>query len=386
MPSSTRLRYRSNNRQPPRIRTLSSDRTTATLTRACHYHSMSAGPSVEPYAPNAREPARTARSRFVRALILLRWPTLVIGLLVVGASLTYLVAPPTGSTDNVVEFDQTDLFGSQDGAAQPMPSVLGLDRDVALTVLSDAGLGAVDTAFSEKPAAGPVGLVLTQTPSTGTTGTQQIDLTVSVAATTPGDLVGRTERDARSSLEQLGAVVQIVRAVDASVPRGEVLAVDPPAGAIMSTVVTVTVADPGDALSLSTISKVASSNFTTVSSVNVNGGALDDSLELSPTSKSVAYVEYSLSRGAVALEGIVGTDDREGTGPGVITVIGDGRVLTSVQVGLGQSAPIRLDLRDVLRIRIEASTTSTDAAPSIIVGDAKLLGSTEGLNVIAGNR
>lgn len=316
----------------------------------------------------------------------LRWPAIVIGLLVVGSSLTYVFAPRTGSPDSIVEFDPSDLVAAQSGSTQPMPSVLGLDRDVALTVLSDAGLGSVTTTFAEKPAAGPVGLILTQSPSAATASVDEIELTVSIPTTVPSTLIGSDERTARTSLEQSGAVVQVVRAVDASVPRGQVLAVDPPAGAVMPTVVTVTVADPGDALSLASVSTVTSSSFSTVSSVNVNGGALGSSVELSPSARSSAYGEYSLSRGAVALEAIAGTDDREGTGSGTITVFGDGRELTSVQVGLGQSTPIRVDLNGVMRLRIEATMTSTNDGPTAILGDAKLLGSTEGLNLIAGTQ
>ncbi|RMB71805.1 hypothetical protein AYK61_21715 [Rhodococcus sp. SBT000017] len=329
---------------------------------------------------------RSRSSRLLRVIVALRWPAIVIGLLVVGASLTYVFAPPTGSPDSIVEFDPSDLVAAQSGSTQPMPSVLGLDRDVALTVLSDAGLGSVATTFAEKPAAGPVGLILTQSPSAAAASVDEIELTVSIPATVPSTLIGSDERTARTALEQSGAVVQLVRAVDASVPRGQVLAVDPPAGAVMPTVVTVTVADPGDALSLASVSTVMSSSFSTVSSVNVNGGALGSSVELSPSARSSAYGEYSLSRGAVALEAIAGTDDREGTGSGTITVFGDGRELTSVQVGLGQSTPIRVDLNGVMRLRIEATTTNAKDNPTVILGDAKLLGSTEGLNLIAGTR
>jgi hypothetical protein len=39
-----------------------------------------------------------------------------------------------------------------------------------------------------------------------------------------------------------------------------------------------------------------------------------------------------------------------------------------------------------MRLRIEATTTNAKDNPTVILGDAKLLGSTEGLNLIAGTR
>jgi hypothetical protein len=55
-------------------------------------------------------------------------------------------------------------------------------------------------------------------------------------------------------------------------------------------------------------------------------------------------------------------------------------------VGLGHSEPIRVDLRDVLRLRIETTTGDADHAPDVVLGDARLLGLKEGLDAIASGK
>ena len=320
-----------------------------------------------------------------RAVKRFRWPALVTGLLLVGASLTYLLIPPTVVGDTAIRVDPADLIAAQQRTAQPMPSLLGLERDIAQTVLADAGLDGVTIEFTEQSAAGPVGLVLGQKPSPGSGDVKEIQLTVSTAAPMP-DVKGRSVVDGRKALEQLGAVVEIQRRLDPTVSNGQILETTPPAGDVMPAVVQVAVSDPGDALTLSTIRSVDDDYCSDINAGEmVNGKAVGDSVQCAP-GKNPAYVEYAVSRNAAALEAVVGTNDRGGTAGAAVTVLGDGRPLATVSVGLGHSEPIRVDLRDVLRVRIEMTTGDPDHAPKVVLGDARLLGTKEGLDAIASGK
>jgi hypothetical protein len=310
---------------------------------------------------------------------------LVIGLLLVGASLTYLLIPPTIVGDNAIKVDPAELIAAQHGAAQPMPSLLGLNRDVAQTVLADAGLGGIKITFNDRAAAGPLGLVLAQKPSAGAGGVGEIELTVSTPAQMP-DVVGKDVVDGRKALEQLGAVVQIERRVDPTAPRGQIMQSTPPAGQVMPTVVSVAVSDPGDALTLATVRAVNSDYCEDISAGEmVNGKTVGQSVQCRP-GKNPAVIEYAVSRNAAALEAMVGTNDRGGTGGATVRILGDGRVLATVNVGIGHSEPIRVDLRDVLRLRIETVTSDQEHSPKVVLGDARLLGLKEALDAIASGR
>jgi len=326
-------------------------------------------------------PVARKRSWWIR----LRWPVMVVGLLLIGGSLTYLFVPPMVVSERAITVDPADLIAAQAQDAQPMPSLLGINRDVAQSVLGDNGLSGVKTTFVEQPAAGPVGLVLAQKPSPGAQNVKDIELTVSSPAQMPA-VTGSTVADGRKTLEQLGAVVEIERRLDPNVPRGQIVESFPPAGDVMPVVVRIAVADPGDALSLASVNDVDSRSCSSVSgTITVNGKSVSDGIECD-TGKNVAFVEYSLARNAAALEALVGTNDRGGTGGAKVTIFGDGRVLAVVDVGLGNSQPVRVDLRGVLRLRIEAVTGDVDNAPSAVLADARLLGPKDGLDVIASGR
>ena len=305
----------------------------------------------------------------------------MVGLLLLGGGLTYLLIPPTIVGDTAIEVDPNELIAAEQREVEPMPSVLGLDRDVAQTVLGDAGLGGVTTSVVERPAAGPVGMVLSQKPSPGTDPVSAIELTISTPAAMP-EVTGKVLGEGRSQLEQLGAVVEIVPRFDPAVPKGQILDVSPKVGETMPTVVTLTIGDPGDALTLASISQVERDDCRTIDSASVNGNPVGDSVRCTP-GRDPAYIEYSLARHAAALEALVGTDDRGGTGTGTVTILGDGRVLSSATVAHGRSEPIRVDVTGVMRLRIEATTPDANQRPTVILGDARLLGLPEGLDAIA---
>lgn len=323
----------------------------------------------------------TSPPRKASWVVRFRWPAVALGLVLLGGSLTYLLVPPTFVTGDAISVDPADLVAAAEREAQAMPSVLGLNGDVAQTVLADAGLSGIETELVERPAAGPVGMVLSQNPSPGTNPVESIELTVSTPTQMP-DVMGKSLDDARAQLEQLGAVVEIVPRFDPTVPKDQVIEFVPKTGETVPTVVTLTVADPGDALTLASVSSIDYDSCSTVDGVTVNGATVGDSIECD-SGEDVAYIEYALSRNASALEAQVGTNDRGGTGAATVTVWGDGRQLATVEVWLGQSVPLRADVTGVMRLRIDVTTVGTEQNPSVVLADAKLLGLPAGLDAIA---
>ncbi len=265
-----------------------------------------------------------------------------------------------------------------------MPSLLGLSRDVAQAAIVDAGITRPDINYTDRPAAGPAGPVLEQKPQAGQRADQKIDLVVSTPTSMP-PLVGKPGDASRTTLEELGAVVNVEQIVDPRAAAGAVLSTVPEAGATVPTVVTLRVADPGDAMSLSTVSTIDSSSCSTASSSSVNGTTVTNNVTCSPSS-SPAEATYALSRNAALLETLVGTDDREGSGTAEVVIIGDGRELEKLTVSLGKSKQISVDLRYVLRLTIRVTTRDSDNAPTVVLGDARLRGTTEQLDQIAGRR
>lgn len=321
----------------------------------------------------------------MRTLRVLRWPSFVLGILLIGGALTYLVLPPTVvSSDIPVQIDPDALLNTGNRAQRPMPSVLGLEREVAATVLHDAGIDSGTVTVAEQTAAGPAGIVLRQSPASGTTTGRPVNITVSVPALVP-NLAGRTESEAGTTLERLGAVVQISRDVNFDVPHGVVLTTDPAPGQPTPTVVTLHVADAGEALTLSDVVAI-DSDCSGQSDTTVNGVTFANSVACSSRANNVVAAEYSLSRNAEALEATVGTDDREGTGQATVTVFGDGNPLSTTHVGLGRSEPIRVRTHGIMRLRIEVTTGDKDQAPTVVLGDARLIGSKTGLDAISGSK
>lgn len=327
---------------------------------------------LEPSAPNPRRLGAVARWR---------WPAIVVGLLLCGSALTYLLVPPMVVADKAITVNPADLLAAHDRQAQPMPSLLGLNRDIAQTALSDAGLSGVKVTVKEQAAAGPTAMVIAQKPSAGTASVSDIELIVSVPAPMPA-VVGSNLQEGRSTLEQLGAVVQVVPQFNPSVPKNQVLDTTPKPGEPIPTVASLVVADPGDALTLASVNSVDRDDCSTTKSVTVNGASVGDSVSCD-SGKQPAYIEYSLSRGAAALETLVGTNDRGRTGPAHVAILGDGRELAAADVWLGHSVPLRADLTGVMRMRIVVTTDDTKQNPTVVLGDAKLLGLPDGLNAIA---
>lgn len=301
------------------------------------------------------------------------WALGVVGLLAVGAAGAQLLLPRTVVAGAEPAPAEASVGSPPTEAAALMPNVLGLDEATSRRVLADAGVTAAVTTDGE-PAAGPPGVVTAQEPQPGDDAGHAVVLTLSEPVTVPGDITGAAADDARATLEALGAVVRVTRSVDPARPEGVVLSTDPPAGQPLGSVIELVVADPGQAVSLSQLRRLESAGCSTISGGTVNGRSVEDSITCTDraSTEEPATSEWILARHGVALEATVGMLDREEQGSGTLRILGDGSVLSETAVSYGTADAIRVDVRGVLRLRVEFASTS--GQPTAVLGDARVLG------------
>lgn len=310
-----------------------------------------------------------------------------VGLFLAGAVTAQLVLPRTTSAGPVV-VATPESSSDQTGSAS-MPDIEGLELAIARRALRSAGIDAKLTS-SERPAAGAAGVVLSQQPEPGETVTGDISVEISTAAPMP-DVIGSTLDDTRDQLEALGAAVAIERKVAPSKTDGTVLETKPAAGKTIPEVVTVVVADTGEGLPLATLDTVDSSSCSSTDSAMLNGTAVQASITCSPTPSSPgdprepASIEWAIGRHAPILEFLAGAEDTAGRGGGTVTVYGDGDKLATIKVKFGATREVRVATKNVLRLRIEVTTTSA-AEPEIVLGEARLLGTRKDLETLAGDQ
>lgn len=277
------------------------------------------------------------------------------GLVLLGAGLTQQFFPKT-----VVEAAATEPEGEVEGTveATTVPDVLGLDESTARRVFTDSGI-AQRISITERPAGGPAGLVVAQVPAAGTTPSDDpIELTVSTAVAVP-DVAGLSSEDARDQLEQLGAVVTFTRVVSADAAEGTVLAVNPAVGETLDLLVDLSIADAGASITLGSVDAISNDGCQILSRGAVNGVALDDSVGCGASTEGASR-EWTLGRHATTIEATLGLLDTGERGIATVRFIGDDVELFKQEVAFGTSSQIRVDVRGVLRLRVEVTGSSSE--------------------------
>ncbi|SMG44653.1 NPCBM/NEW2 domain-containing protein [Agreia pratensis] len=300
-----------------------------------------------------------------RPIVLVSVFVSVIGILLIGFAVGQLVFPRT-----VVAASDDGLLvnvpsSPEDAIAPTMPDLLGLDEQSARRALSDSGL-ASDVTIAEQAAAGAAGLVVGQQPPAGSSDAAEgVTLTLSTASTVP-DVVGSTSADARTALEQLGAIVTVLRSVQPGAADGTVLAVSPSVGSPLDRVVELTVADAGVALALGDLDRVGGQGCSVVSQGTVNGTDISDSLACRSRTGDTS-AEWNLGRHASVLEATVGALDSAEQGAARLQIFGDGVLLVDQPIEFGKSSVISVDVRNVLRLKLVVSGAAN--GPTAVLGN-----------------
>ncbi len=304
------------------------------------------------------------------------WILGILGLLLIGFAGGQLLFPRTVvAPELAAEPAPTESIEVPEEAPVPtMPDILGLSEETVARVLSDAQIVA-EIVTERAPAAGPEGVVIVQVPAPGAEVTDEVTVTFSESVVMPA-LVGLTTAEAREVVEQLGAVVQVTREVDPSVVEGTVLATQPAAGEPLGVVVSLTVADTPDALSLAQLRMVERDDCRTIRQSTLNGNSVQDSIECSPR-QDAASAEWVLSRRVAALETTIGVADRGDVGSATIRIYADGELVGESAAQYGEASEIRVDLRNIMRMSIEVTTESGE--PTVVLGDARLLSTADQL-------
>lgn len=301
-----------------------------------------------------------------------RWVAIAVALLVIGASVSYLVAPPKVSRITELVAPAMD----QTGQSATMPSVVGLTEDVARRAVTDAGIG-VEIKIVRTPSAGREGRVVEQSPQVGEA-TDHVTLTLSSSAKMP-DVVGQDMEDARAELESLGAVVLVDLKVSPDRPARSVLSTSPATGRTIPDQVTFVVAHPGDGAALTRVDAADAKSCRSGGSSQAAGRSFATTLTCRPGGGDPASISYGVDGKAQFLTAQVALADRA-TAPAEVEVLGDGKVLKkiSVQPGRVNKLSVGIDRRRNLTVRV----TSRDGT-TVVIGDPTLLGDSVELKSIA---
>lgn len=302
-----------------------------------------------------------------------------VGLMLVGGAIGHVISPPTWAGEHVITAAAVP-DEETDAPVARMPDINGLELPTARRVLSEYGVEAKVTT-RERPAAGPVGLVVEQQPAAGDDVGDSVTLTTSTAADMP-DLAGSREAVARSTLEGLGAFVRIEPVVD---PRnaGEVLTTVPAAGQPLGLVATLRVAIDGVGLDLSQLDLAGYSecDVSSDSTTTLGGKEVADTLACFPDD-APAFVAYAVRKRADVFEATLGIDDQHDAGSANVRVLADGKLVGSWDVGANTATPIRVVLRGATRLRLEVIARA--GAPRVVFGSARLVGQQAQLDELVG--
>ncbi len=138
-----------------------------------------------------------------------------------------------GAGDQAPEGSFVAVIVSLGREAFPIPAVIGMDRSQAESVLR-ANRFEIGSVAELPDATAAAGIVIRQSPPAGERHEPETEVDLVISSGPPivamPDLRGRTEADALFQLGSLGLTPDVQRDFDESVPDGDVIRTDPPAG------------------------------------------------------------------------------------------------------------------------------------------------------------
>lgn len=271
-----------------------------------------------------------------------------------------------------------------------MPDVRGMPLDDARQVIGDAGIAVEALTVDEQPAAGPPGTVVAQTPAFDTADPAAVVLTVSTVAVVPA-VEGRPGDEVTDEIALLGAEVETVRQYVPGVPAGTAVGVAPAPGQPLPSAVTLTVAEAGGSAFLTSLRAV--DGGCSSGPRDINGTTFENTLSCSTGGIGQGGQEsaWVVGRHVDVLEASVGVpDDAEPGTTVLVEVLADGAVVTTARASYGTSTPLSARVTGALRLGVRVTLlatgdTSSFSGGSAALGDARLLGSVDGIAALAGS-
>lgn len=260
------------------------------------------------------------------------------------------------------------------GTAAEMPDVRGLSQADAEAVLAEAGLPAAVVTVDRAPAAGPPGVVVSQTPVFGTLNPTVARIVISEPANVP-DVVGKDPAAAVSALQALGARVSQVREYVPGAAIGTVFAIDPPVGSALPQQVTISIADSPVSRTFADFTRLqGSASYDT--DVVQGGVSYENAVGISTSYYSSATsVSWDLGKRASVVNGALAAEEPMSAGFGAVVVaIADGREVGRYTITGTSPTPVSWDVRGVSTFTIQVTPTGSSSGWVTLLG-AEILGS-----------
>jgi hypothetical protein len=291
--------------------------------------------------------------------------------------------PSEASEDESTDADEqesregTEAEDTEPEALTKVPDVVGDEIEDAQGRLEDLGFAVSKV---ESADAGFPGEVLEQDPPAGVElpSGETVRLTHAAAADMP-DLIGSTLDEAQEALEAYGVRVTSSKQYDKTTEPGIVVEQIPSPGLPIERRAELVVADGPAALPLRRIDYVDASRVEWVETVGMDGITYLRNIGTSYIEanwSTTAFVEFNLSRDFDTLQTVLGYDDNAASNAIVrAEIFADGQKLEEHDLRLGTAIPLEIDIRDVLRFRVE--WTALEGEPISLLGDPQLLGDPE---------
>lgn len=295
---------------------------------------------------------------------------LVSGATVAGwaAANTLVVASSSSQDPEVVTIALPDYDAD---VTSRMPDLRGLARDAALQVIADAGIPAGIVEVIERPAAGPVGLVVQQTPVFGSANPGTIVLVVSLPAEIP-DGIGADAVATIARLQELGARVTQQRDYVPGAVVGTITAIDPAPGSPVPDAVTVTIADSPSTLPFGEVD-TASGSAGSDDDVLV-GGMLYSAATVLSSSTAGQTTAWNLGAHVVSVDGAIGVPDSADDETRLrVSVHADGRAVAEYVLGRASAEAFSWDVRGVTTLTITVVDESRSREGAYLL-DTNVLG------------
>lgn len=270
-----------------------------------------------------------------------------------------------------------------EGIATVVPDVRGMNLNDATQALADLNLAPDAITTSEIPWAGTPGLVVAQDPVVGSAFEGKLHLTLSAPATVP-DLVGKTQSEAMNTLLALGVQPVIDKKFDPSKTTGSVIALAPEPGSPLTDDLTITVADVGASVLLSTLDSASGYGGCSTGTVSVNGKSYGNAMSCRSGSTSDEQISaWVVGRHGTRFTALLGVPDTDSTDARVVVrVLADGVEVQRVEAAYGAPAGIDVDISNVLRLEIAVSSPTRSPA---VLADALIKGTTDQIDLLEGS-
>lgn len=341
-------------------------------------------PTGTPVVPDDA-PGRRPRAR-LRLALLTVWS---VGLLAVGGGLGWMAAdrfaPPVAAP---VELSITSELPAGDDLADAtvrMPDVTGLDEDTAREVLATAGVDLGRLEVTDTPWVGPAGRVVQQSPLGGTPGPLDVELVLATEATVP-DVVGEPRDAAVATLDERGAIAVIEQVYDPDATVGDVVAVEPATGEVLSDRLTLRVAAPGRSVFLTDL-RTAGGSGCRSGAASLGGTSSDEAYACTVRPGRTAEVRFELGGRLDRFVATVGPDgDGASAGPVRFELVGDGDTLEAVTVAAGEQRDLDVRTSGVgqLTLRVVVDDEADSGTYVGVWGEPRLIGTAEAVAEVAG--